>query len=316
MWLKKLTQNSKIILILSLILLTVSCSLSEISYYDLGMKHYQEGRYRTSIDYFSRALLSNPANAELYYLRADAKSKLKKNKEAIDDYSKAIKLKPEMKYYLGRGLTYLTILDFKGAINDFDEAVTLDSTNSELYFNRGYSYSALDNYDRALSDYSTAIILDSSNAKLFVNRGDLWSREGKFELAIFDFTKAIALDPDDELAYYNRAAEFVSMGKYEPAIKDYTKAIELNPTNVEYYFLRGETNSDLNHYLIAAADYSKIIELEPDNGNAYYNRGICYAQVKLKENACNDFYQAGELGFFEAYEVIQEYCKGNNKQKK
>jgi len=85
---------------------------------------------------------------------------------------------------------------------------------------------------------------------------------------------------------------------------------------VEYYFLRGEVYSDLNQYLSAAADYSKIIELEPDNGNAYYNRGICYAQVELKENACNDFYQAGELGFFEAYEVIKDYCKENNKQKK
>jgi len=201
MVLKKFKQNSEIILKLSLLLLTVGCSASEISYYDLGMKHYQEGRYRTSIDYFTQALLSNPANAELYYLRADAKAKLRKNDEAIDDYSKAIKLKPEMKYFMGRGLAYLIILNFEGAIQDFDEAVKIDSTNSELYFNRGYSYSVLDNYDRALSDYSTAIILDSSNAKLFVNRGDLWSREGQFELAIFDFTKAITLDPDDELAY-------------------------------------------------------------------------------------------------------------------
>ena len=106
------------------------------------------------------------------------------------------------------------------------------------------------------------------------------------------------------------------MGKYESAIKDYTKAIELNPTNVEYYFLRGEANSDLNHYLSAAEDYSKIIELEPDNGNAYYNRGICHAQVELKENACYDFNQAGELGFFEAYEIIQKYCEDNKKSKK
>ena len=240
MRLKKLKQNNKILLKLLLMLLIASCSVSEISYYDLGMKHYQEGRYRTSIEYFTQALLSNPANAELYYFRANAKAKLKDNQEAIYDYTKAIKLKPEMKYFMERGLTYLTMLEVRRAINDFDEAVKFDSTNAELYFNRGYSYSVLDNYEKALIDYSTAIILDSSNAKLFVNRGDLWSREGRQELAIFDFTKAITLNPYDELAYYNRANEFVYMGKYEPAIKDYTKAIELNPTKVEYYFLRGE----------------------------------------------------------------------------
>jgi hypothetical protein len=45
-------------------------------------------------------------------------------------------------------------------------------------------------------------------------------------------------------------------------------------------------------------------------------RGVCYAQLELKENACDDFNQAGELGFFEAYEIIKEYCKSNDKKKK
>jgi len=314
MQLKKLKQNSKKILILSLSLLIIGCSASEISYYDLGMKHYQKGRYRTSIEYFTQALMSDPVNEELHYLRANAKAKLDENEGAIYDYSEAIKLKPEMKYYMERGLIYLTLLEFRSAINDFDDAIKYDSTNSELYFNRGYSYSALGNYEGALLDYSNAIVLDSSNAKFFVNRGDLWSRAGKQELAIIDFSQAIILNPGDELAYYNRANEFASIGQYELAINDYTQAIELNPTNVEYYFFRGETKTLLNRHLSAASDYTKVIDLEPNNGNAYYNRGICYAQEELKENACNDFYQAGELGFFEAYEIIQEYCKENNKK--
>ena len=213
MRLKKLKQNSEIILKLSLMLLTVNCSVTEVSYYEMGMKHYQEGRYRTALEYFTEALMSDPANAELYYLRASAKAKLKMKKEAIDDYTKAIKLKPEMKFFLERGLTYIAMFEFRRAINDFDEAVKIDSTNSELFFNRGYSYSALDDYDKAIIDYSTAIILDSSNAKVFVNRGDLWSRAGQQRLAIFDFTKAITLNPDDELAYYNRANEFIFNGE-------------------------------------------------------------------------------------------------------
>ena len=309
-----LNQNNQIILKLSLMLLIVSCSVSEVSYYDLGMTQYEEGRYRTAIDYFTRALNSDPTNAQLYYLRANAKANLGDNDGAVYDYSAAIQLKPEMKLYMERGLTYITLLEYNRAINDFDEAIEFDSTNSELYFNRGYSYSALDNYEKALLDYSKAIILDSSNAKLYVNRGDLWSRAGKQQLAIFDFTEAIIINPGDELAYYNRANEFASIGKYELAIKDYAKAIELNPTSVEYYFFRGEAKMFLYEYLSATEDYSSVIELEPNNGNAYYNRGICYAQLELKENACNDFNQAGDLGFFKAYEVIQQYCEGDNKK--
>jgi tetratricopeptide (TPR) repeat protein len=248
MQIKKLNQNSKILLKLSLMIFFASCSVSEVSNYDIAVRHYEEGRYRTSIEYFTQALIKDPVNAELYYFRANAKAKLKDNQEAVYDYTKAIKLKPQMKYYMERGLTYLTMFEVNRAIKDFDEAVNFDSTNAEIYFNRGYSYSVVDNYDKALDDYSCAINLDSSNAKIFVNRGDLLSREGRQELAIFDFTKAITLNPEDEIAYYNRAKEFVYMGKYGPAIKDYTKAIELNPSKVEYYFLRGEANSVLNQY--------------------------------------------------------------------
>jgi tetratricopeptide (TPR) repeat protein len=107
MQLKKLNQNSKIIWKLLLVLLIVSCSASKVSNYDIAMRHYEEGRYRTSIDYFTQALIKDPANAELYYFRANAKARLEDNQEAVYDYTKAIKLKSKMKYYIERGLTYL-----------------------------------------------------------------------------------------------------------------------------------------------------------------------------------------------------------------
>ena len=49
---------------------------------------------------------------------------------------------------------------------------------------------------------------------------------------------------------------------------------------------------------------------------AYYNRGICYANLNLKNNACEDFTKAGELGLYDAYEVIKEYCKAKDKVNK
>jgi hypothetical protein len=56
--------------------------------------------------------------------------------------------------------------------------------------------------------------------------------------------------------------------------------------------------------------------LEPADATAYYNRGICYANIDLKNNACSDFTKAGELGMFEAYEVIKKYCGNQPKEKK
>ena len=313
---EKIKLTFVVLLLILLILLIFGCSTSQITKYELGLESYNDARYRTAAEYFTRAIWEDPVNAELYFLRGNAKAKLKLNDEAILNYTTAIKLDPEMKYYENRGLTFIEIKDYRNAISDFNEALIFDSTNSTLYFNRGYTQALSGNYESAIIDYSRAISHDSTNAKVFVNRGDLWSGVEEHQKAIFDFTSAISLNNKDELAYFNRAKEFAKIGMFEQAIDDYSKAILLNPSKVEYYFLRGELKVGAAKFLGAAADYTKIISLQPDNGNAYYNRGICYANINLKDNACDDLNRAGELGFFEAYEVIRKFCMEDEKKKK
>jgi tetratricopeptide (TPR) repeat protein len=313
------TKNFKRIIAFSILILLeatiIGCSTSQITKYELGLESYNNSKYRTAIEYFTRAIWEDPVNAELYFHRANAKAKLNRNEDAILEYTTAIKLDPEMKFYQNRGLTYIELEDYNNAINDFNEALMFDSENSTLYFNRGYTNALTGNYDNAINDYTKSIQLDSTNAKTFVNRGDLWADVGESQRAIFDFTAALSLNKNDELAYFNRAKEFVKIGEFKKAIDDYSKAILLNPNNVDYYFLRGELKVGAGEFLSAAADYTKIIDLEPDNGNAYYNRGICYANINLKNNACDDLNRSGELGFFEAYEIINKYCKKEEKKK-
>ena len=47
-------------------------------------------------------------------------------------------------------------------------------------------------------------------------------------------------------------------------------------------------------------------------GAAINDKITVIGDTKIQRSA--DFNQAGELGFFEAYEIIQEYCKENNKK--
>jgi Flp pilus assembly protein TadD len=71
----------------------------------------------------------------------------------------------------------------------------------------------------------------------------------------------------------------------------------------------------MNEFLSAAVDYTYVISLAPKDATAYYNRGICYANLNMKGNACDDFNKAGELGMFEAYAVIKDYCEEKDKSK-
>ena len=115
-----------------------------------------------------------------------------------------------------------------------------------------------------------------------------------------------------------RGEEYFLINEFEKAKNDFKSALELKPVNIDAYFSRAEAKLGLNDFLAAAVDYTIVISMDSTEALAYYNRGICYANLDLKNNACEDFNKAGELGFFQAYEVIKEYCaeKENVKKKK
>jgi tetratricopeptide (TPR) repeat protein len=92
--------------------------------------------------------------------------------------------------------------------------------------------------------------------------------------------------------------------------------LAIEPENSALYYTRAEVKIGLNEFLSAAVDYTKIISLDSLDGTAYYNRGICYANLEMKVNACDDFKRAGELGLFEAYQIIKDYCEEKEKPKK
>ena len=104
-------------------------------------------------------------------------------------------------------------------------------------------------------------------------------------------------------------------GDFLMAVDDYTNALIIEPDNSTFYYSRAEAKTKLNDFLAAAVDYTYIISLNSKDATAYYNRGICYANLEMKSNACDDFNKAGELGLFEAYQVIKEYCEEKNKPK-
>jgi len=117
------------------------------------------------------------------------------------------------------------------------------------------------------------------------------------------------------VAYKNKGDEYFQLGKYSEAAADYTSAIIIEPNNSSLYYSRAEARIGLSEFLSAAADYTYIISLNSKDATAYYNRGICYANLNMKGNACDDFNKAGELGLFEAYQVVKDFCEEKEKPK-
>ncbi len=268
--------------------------------------------YRDSITFYTKATLYNPNSAfsfnnlgNLKFYRDDVES-------SIDDYTKAIELKPDYgKAYINRGVAYIRLGSYNHAVTDLTSAikVTDSAKTAEAYSNRGAAYYHLGLYSDAIRDYTKAIEVNPLYPGALYNRGVAYDDQGLFEKALADYTQAIKLNPDDFDALINRGYAFYKRKLFKNAIDDYTRVLEIKPENAEIYYSRGNSYYQLELYDKAINDYSKVLELSPGFSEVLINRGLAYLKQNKRADACNDFNKSLESGNKSAETFILKYCK-------
>ena len=185
--------------------------------------------------------------------------------EAIAEFSKAIKIKPDLAAaYMNRGAAYQQKGNFYQAVLDFSDAIKIVPRYAKAYSWRGYVYSRKENYDLAITDYNKAIELNPNDANAYVNRGRAYYKKGNYDQAISDCIRAIELKPNYASAYNDRGYFYLLKGNFAQAISDCTKAIEFNPKLDLAFYNRGLAYYYTEQYEKSLADYAEAIKLKPD----------------------------------------------------
>ncbi len=70
-----------------------------------------------------------------------------------------------------RGIAYFDLGEYALAIENYDQALRIDATDTDYYNNRGNAYANLDEYARAILDYDQAVRIDPGNAIAYNGRG-------------------------------------------------------------------------------------------------------------------------------------------------
>ncbi|HVS93771.1 MAG TPA: tetratricopeptide repeat protein [Mucilaginibacter sp.] len=96
---------------------------------------------------------------------------------------------------------------------------------------------------------------------------------------------------------------------YSDAIPYFEKQAELKPGDAEVFFDLGFVFDELKNYSKAIEYYDKAIVINNEYHKAFVNRGNCKIELGLKDEACNDFKRALELGGTIVKENIDQYCK-------
>jgi len=257
----------------------------------------QVGYWQNNMTLYDHTLKVTDRNWLIYHNRGVEYKRLGNYRQAIDDYNKAIEIKPNyVDAYINRGVAYKGLGHYKQAIEDLNKAIEIKPDEAKAYSNRGNVYAGLGHYRQAIEDYNKAIEIKPDEAMVYSNRGAIYNSLGHYSQAIEDLNKAIAIKPNDADAYSNRGIAYKGLGQYSQAIEDYNRAIEIKPGYAEAYNNRGNAYNDLGNYSQAIEDYSRAIAIKPSDANAYFNRGVVYLKQGNNISGCSDAQKACALG--------------------
>ena len=165
-----------------------------------------------------------------------------------------------------------------------------NNTHAAIFFARAIEFALVQDYSSAIDDCTRAANRadDDMDAVIYFCRanwryrlleyqratGELTAETNMdFDIMLRDYDQVIRLQPDFSFAYYNKANILCTQRNWQAAIDNYTRAIEA----------------------------------DNDFAEAFFNRGLTYIYIDEVEQGLADLSRAGELGIYQAYNLITRF---------
>lgn len=135
-----------------------------------GIAHGSKREYEEAVDDFDTAIEVDGSLAGAYNNRALSYWALNMIEDALNDINKAIELDPVAVFFANRGLIQCTNGNFQEAILDYGIAIISGYAGIDAFNGRGEAYAELGDYKKALEDFDQALTLNPNDTVAFANR--------------------------------------------------------------------------------------------------------------------------------------------------
>ena len=172
----------KIILSTILLVTLISCNQKKNS--DIGQieKTFELGHSEKAQNDLDQLIKSDSTNALNFFTKGNLLAEENKHKEAIEFFSKCIKLQPDYTTaYNNRGYSYLAIGQIEEAIKDFKKAIELAPKFHEAYNNLGLAYKQIGEFTLALTNFKLATTYKPDYSDALYNLGNTSLQIGKYK---------------------------------------------------------------------------------------------------------------------------------------
>jgi tetratricopeptide (TPR) repeat protein len=188
--------------------------------------------------------------------------------------------------------------DYKGIIENFNQALQLNPNNANTYYWFGNTCVCIRNFALAIDNFTQAIKIDPYFCEAYYERGLVRNELEDIQGAIEDLNQAIKINPYFCEAYYERGLARDELEDIQGAIEDLNQAIKINP---DYWYFKttfyslGSNRFDVGDMQNAIKYFSQAIKIDPYYCEAYYERGIVRDELGEKQGAIADFQAAADI---------------------
>ena len=194
-----------------------------------GEEAERNGDFNKALELYSLAIIECPSNEDAFISRGYVKCDLREFAGAIDDFTEAIEINSRNKYgYINRAYVNLILENFEDVVIDSTKALEIDYSDKDAFVNRGMANLFLKNFDEAIQDATEAIYLDKYDTGYYI-RGLAKYRKMDFNKAILDFSKAINnRSKYSTQCFFYRAVARSRNNNYEDALDDFKTFVDKN----------------------------------------------------------------------------------------
>ncbi|MBN8683912.1 MAG: tetratricopeptide repeat protein [Chitinophagales bacterium] len=204
------------------------------------------------------------------------------------------------KRFIEQGLKDLKNHHYGEAVNQFSEALKIESRNTEALMGRGKAWYFMDNDsaksdDKAYLDFQRVTFIAPENAVAFA-----WAANAKRKLkqntSMNDLIeKALKIDPNCAIAHCIQARIFLDEQKQNEALNAIHRAIQLDSTDAYIWHCKGLVHNEKEEYDKAIDAFNKAITLDPYFAKSYENKGVAKINQKKYFDAIEDYTRAIDL---------------------
>ena len=208
-----------------------------------------------------------------------------KNDEAIDQYSAALRIRPdfaEAHNHLGNIYKIQGIPD--AAIDHYKEALRIKPEYAEAYYNLGHTLAGQGKLTDAVKQYSAALKLKPEYPEVHYQLASALMTQGKIDEAIAHYVKALNKRPTDAKIFNQLGIALVKKGKINEARIQFSKAVQIEPHFAKAHYNLGHALLSQGRLNQAVFHYLSVLQIEPENAGAHFALGTVYLrQGKLDE---------------------------------